>query len=321
MQKKDIAFVIIIQFLINKPKSTIGQIYNAFKIYPDGQGGYENRGEYPVCQRGIARYVNELIKMGIIQETEKLYSISDSKFVLKTLSEKKKLEDLINTLIEAKEKYILEPILDISDRQELNSNTIDSIMNRISSNIKSDDYINEELVYTIQKAIMNSNRIKVTYNSKEHEILPIAIVNNTSGTKKYLFYLYKGKLVEPFILSKITSVEVLDRTFIKNKKYLQDIYERWDIEGGKGQRVEILFHKSVIPQVIHKLKIRKNAEFDYDKEGNLLYTDNIRGLDDFKRWLRPYLKYCKINKPQFIRNDFLQKSIKKLQRYGEELDE
>lgn len=318
MQKKDIAYVIIIQFLISKPKGecTIGEIYNKFGIYPDGKGGYENRGSNDVTQRGIARYVNELLNMGILKVTNKKYSISDNMFVLKSITEKKALNDLINTLIEAKKSYILKTMEDVSEKHSLNNKTVECIMDRISNNIESDD-IDEEKEYIIQKAILNSSNIRVTYNSKLHDISPIAIVNNSAGTKKYLFYLYKGKLLEPFVLSKITSVELLNRNFVKNKKFIDDIIDRWDIEGGKDNEVKIIFEKEIVPEVIMKLECRKKGIITYDNEKNLVYEDRIRGIDDFKKWLRPYIKYCKIIKPKFLRKNLLEKSKMKLERYME----
>ena len=272
MQKKHIAFVIIIQFLIKRPESTIGEIYNEFRIYPDGNGGYENRGNYPVTQRSISRYVNELVNIGMVQVVEdiqKKYKISDNMFVLKSITEKKELENLINILIEANEKYLLKEILDISSREELNNDSIDSILCRINNVIDFKD-IDEKIEYTIEKAIVSSYNLQVTYKSKKYIISPIAIVNNSSGMKKYLFYLNKGKLMEPFILSKITFAKILNENFIKKKKYLEDINDRWDIEGGKGINIEIEFEKEIIPNIIKKLKTRKKAEITYDNNGNII---------------------------------------------------
>lgn len=323
MQKKHIAFIIIIQFLIENPNSSIGKIYNVFKIFPDGKGKYDNRGNYPVTQRGVNRYVHELVDLGIIQfqiKSEKLYKISDNMLALKSTNDKKSLENLINTLIEVKQKNIIQRLSDISSREELNNETMNQILNRIYVPFHADN-INDKLLYKIQKAIATQTTVLIKYNEKIHKIIPLAIVKNKQGTKEYLFYIFKGKLREPFILSKIQDVTMLDINFNKSKKYIDNINERWNIEGGKKIKVEILFSNKIYKDIILNLKNRKTASFLPYNNDYFLYKDEIRGIDDFKNWIRPHINMCYIIKPTSLKNELLNKNIKKLERYGVDMNE
>lgn len=328
MQLKDVAFIKIVQFISKKKIVTMGGdegIYVYFDMITDKKGNYQNNGKWPFSARSLFRYVEELCEIGIIKSvedgTEKFYSINEEKYIQGFEYNKEAINTLLKLLIENKELKLFNKINNFSYDQnkkdyKYDDEMIDKLLKRVKSSYK-ESIVNKDLEDKIKIAICESRKITVKYKQKIYTVSPLAIVRNNDNTKYYLLYLRKNNIGQPFDMDNVQEVTLLEKENIDKSIYIHKIRKRWGIDGGAEISVRILFfnNKDVIKSVKNDLSNRIGYELKKVDEG-YVYTDNIDGINDFKRWLRAYANNCIVLEPKFLADEIISGAKEKLKRYG-----
>lgn len=326
MKKKDIAFIKIIQLIGKKKKIKMGDeegIYDSFDIKADENGNYKKDSNNPLSQRSLLRYVEELCEIGIVkyegEGQNKYYSINEDKYIYDLRKEKNSISNLLKILIEKKEMELFGELTKVLNyHNSYNEKEIDKLLKRIKTPYE--DYeVNKEIENKIKIAICESRNIEIKYTRQTCSITPIAIVKGGNTSRKYLFYLRKNKMGQPFEMSNIKEVTLLDINNIDKDEYLDNISNRWDIDGGAKFNVKVLFFDNDI-EVIKKIRQDLNnrrSNYEFNKvENGYIYKDTIEGISDFKAWLRNYNDISVVLEPKALYEEIIHRNMDKLSRYG-----
>lgn len=227
---------------------------------------------------------------------------------------KKKLKD-----IEAKLSVAL-----YSEIEKGSENYFIAYGNRINRNVE----IEKELEY-LKSIPFEKNVIKMTYNGNEILFKTGMLVYVADKDKLYMM----GKslsapeeYIDSIIVLRVDRMKDVSTTNDINDIYLSneftDIYEdMFSISAEQIEHVEVEFDIfGNVPQKLEQLaKNRRYAHISYDYEKNVgLYVDEIRGIEDFAKYLRRYGRSIRVLKPKNLKEK-MRKSLDRLEeRYRAE---
>lgn len=330
MKEKDIAYIKILQYVNEKGKVKFGGkggIYESFDMIPNDDGAYENKGNWPFSSRSLARYIDELCEIGLLKcngkGLERTFSINEDKYSFNLKIKSKDISSILSVFISKNQMELFDKISSFRNNSKnflpiYNADKVNKFMKRINipyENVKE----NEPIETLIKEAICDSKIIDVAYKSKIYTIIPLAIVKSLDKNKKYLFYLRKKKIGQPFDLMNIKDIDIKESINIENSERLKEIEHRWDIDGGNKTIVKILFFNEDNVIISVKRDIIGRSAYELIKvDDGYLYTDTVEGINDFKRWVRKYSQKCIVIEPESLRNEILNSNKQKLSRYGEE---
>lgn len=331
MKTKDIAFIKILQYINRKGIVTLGGndgIYQAFDMYVNAQGNYENRGTWPFSPRSLTRYIEEMIELGYLltgwDNGVKTYSLNETAYFVDLRLSGNDIKELVDSLnsvgeFQLADKMQLLVTEQISKHPEkFNEDTVNKLNLRVDLfpyNLK--PVIKTEDEKIIQKAIIESKRVLLKYKGRYYRVLPVAIVKSRVKNEFYLFFVQKRELNPPIILSQVREVSLLEYDNRDKKKWLEEIELRWDIDGGSELEVEAIFwgKGEMLDGFKEYVQERKNATLIYNGEC-YIFKDKIKGKYDFRNWLRKFGSMVIVDKPVYIQKEMISAAKDKLERYG-----
>ena len=108
----------------------------------------------------------------------------------------------------------------------------------------------------------------------------------------------------------------LDNTIYDNEAIRDVCEEMLKISAGEPHEITVEFDnaEAVKEDLRRHIKTRTKGALQ-SKDGRLVYTDRIRGIDDMAKMIRRYGKSCKVLKDEALKDRMVQSSKKLIERY------
>jgi len=183
----------------------------------------------------------------------------------------------------------------------------------------------DEKIKELNAASFTENAVRIKFknrNSEEinAEVMAGILVYSKDKQKTYLI----GEAGAKRIVIDVESIISIEETDLKNTIYRSDLYleiaeSMFEISSDDPVHVKVRF--ADIPSIRTKLqrlcKNRKNA-LVYKSGDNLIYEDNMSGLNDFAHYLRRFGYGAEVLEPLYFREKMAESTRKLLKVYGEE---
>ena len=156
-------------------------------------------------------------------------------------------------------------------------------------------------------------------NSKTIEYLfPVCYLINRNASRIYLIGLKGKKLSTPYELEGIKNVETGRKLEVDRNKYIDLIQEAWDVDIQERTEVKVLVREnSYMDDVDEVRKILKENLREEKVEQGWIYTGKIRGINDFKTWIREHMVTCIVIEPKYIKEEIRHSLVLRKQMYQE----
>ena len=181
-----------------------------------------------------------------------------------------------------------------------------------------------QLVRHINEAIDHKSMIQVEYKGKEMMILPICYLITRDDHRTYLYYMHRNKL-ETMQLQAVKYIREGSGSMNDDREaQMERIQRAWNIGVEEKQDVQILVpHEKITEKEDYSYVTQTLEQYlgfpERDAQGNLIFSGTVLGINDFKVWIRRYIDFCIVNKPESLRQEIKNSLQKKIERYeGEE---
>lgn len=183
----------------------------------------------------------------------------------------------------------------------------------------------ESYLSTLHNAIMNFQKIKISYDSLHSGQKSLRNVN-----PYYLFfnegfwylrgYCHKDEAFRTFGLDRIKSLEVLGEHFLPKsiapEEELSVSFGTW--LDGDTKEVVLIFDEEVKSQVLRR-KWQPNQKEKELKDGRLEMRFTVKGLGGIKKWIYQWIPFVEVVAPKELREEFqneLKKACERNKRSG-----
>lgn len=178
----------------------------------------------------------------------------------------------------------------------------------------------ESYLGTLHNAIMNFQKIKISYDALHSRQKSLRIVN-----PHYLFfndgfwylrgYCNTDEAFRTFGLDRIRTLEVLKEHFlpksISPEEELSASFGNW--LDGETNEVVLIFDEEIKPQVLRR-KWQPNQKEKELKDGRLEMRFTVKGTGGIKKWIYQWIPYVEVIAPKELREEFLQALNKAYER-------
>ena len=196
------------------------------------------------------------------------------------------------------------------------------------------EIINAELMkkqYVIDKVGKNIKIIEDTkeygeitvtdMNNKKSFVIPIAyLLQKEEGKDKSFYICCVGRNKEVYYYN-LEDIDIF-RKEINRQHLIECIEDAWDVDIEEPKYVRLHIKRGNEDTEIVERELRKHLKIVDDKmEKEIIYEGEIRGINDFKSWIREHMTTCIVEEPKEIRNEMYTALQEKLRRYEENKDE
>ena len=158
----------------------------------------------------------------------------------------------------------------------------------------------------IEQAIQKECKLRIIYHSlrdglKESTLQPYYLVFRNQGWH-LLGFCEQAKDFQIFNLSFVKSITLLDQNFKKDPNFsLEKFFEnKWEIQGGKLYTVKIKF-KGAAAKLILSSQRHPKEEISKLRDGSVIYTVTIEGLEEITRWILTFGEEAEVLKPKELK--------------------
>ena len=110
----------------------------------------------------------------------------------------------------------------------------------------------------------------------------------------------------------------IQRKEIDRQQLLECIEDAWDVDIGEPKYVLLHVRKGNVDTDIVEQELRKKLTVAQDIGNEIIYEGEIRGINDFKSWIREHMTTCIVEEPEDIRKEMYTALQEKLRRYEED---
>lgn len=326
MRTKFLNMIKIIDYVANNKGCSRDNIALYFHMKKLKTGEYEDR-KAPFGYRTLRRYLSELVQEKILlqdknDKNEACYSISSYMIDIKKI-ENHDFSKMLLMLLECGEfrvsKLIQEYLQKSAD--EVSKDVVEHYIRVIHED---DGYKKqEEIINIINEAILKKHDISFEYSGQRKFITPICFLRNKNGTKLYLYGVRKKRLLPPFQIEKISDITIEDCVKeIEREMFWNYIKEAWDADIEEPKRVRIRVKEGNDDTEIVKKELGcKLQKVSCESGEDIVYEGMVRGINDFKSWIREHMLTCIVEEPVQIRQEIYIALQEKLRRYEVDADE
>ncbi len=272
-----------------------------------------------VCERTIRNRLKEMCAEGLIQRDARgYYAIKTDYFISGKTLQKGEWKEILNHLLENQ----------VLDAYRFLRNHLGNEKNEILDNLELERYReriaepvyrlsdHRDVIRKINYALAQNLWMRVNYKGKSYTLCPVRYVVSRDGGRKYLCGIRKKQLIS-MELGEIEVLEYPGRADVDKTEYVRQIQNAWDIDVQAPCKIRILVRKDrtksreVLEQIRAYLgpPVESNGQY-------VIFDGEIAGLNDFQTWLRGYPEVCFVQKPQRLRQEFVQALLEKNERYG-----
>ncbi len=183
----------------------------------------------------------------------------------------------------------------------------------------------------VEQALLGRFKISFTYGTKTQtrkKVIPLGLIYNWFVDDWYLIG-RSGRSVQGYPCSRI-----IDLNIILNETYIYpDDFSRaanyglaWGVDRNKIHQLRVRFDN--VYNVAEKVKrtvenrVRENDGNGWEITGDeLVYTDQVTGLDELRSWLRRFGSSVEVLEPLELRQRIRQTAAKTLENYGLKVEE
>lgn len=317
LRTKHLNLLKVIDCVINKgpcKKEVICEYFNMRKIE---NGKYDNK-ESPFGYRTLLRYLDELVKEEIFCVENKRYSIA-AQYISESELDKINLKDSICTLLECGEIAVSRQLQEYMT-SESNGNGLENMVGKYLRTIREPVKIlkdDAEMIARINKAIAEELEITVEYKGKNYSVVPVCYVINKNASQTYLYGTKRKKLVSPFILEEVHLLDVGHVSKEINKEHYKEIIEEaWNIDVEEPKYVKVRVKPDREDTEVVNRQLKKHLEYKGKIDGiDDVYEGRIRGINDFKVWIREHMTTCIVLEPENLRKEICEALLEKKRRY------
>lgn len=328
VRTRDMEAMMLIDKLISykrlKLKGKENSFYSCFHIVSKGRKGYDDEKsfiKYKSVERGVKRLCDAKI---FVQDSEGYYSINPEYIVLEKEADAHTWRDFLNKLAESGEfetylllaKYLHNP----DDEKYMDESKIQLYQQTVRENLdnlKAD----KQVIKQINEALDHHWKLDIEYKGKPYSVDPICYVISRDGTRTYL-YTVRKKEFQAFELAYISVKRHSESQLIDREKYKKQLKECWDIDVQNPTRVKVLYDKVAAEEnyLDDQTELERELMNYFGKpfvnvQGECIYEGEIRGVNDFKTWIRKYSEYCFVVEPKSLREEIIQGLRSKKERY------
>lgn len=304
------------------------------KAIKDDMGDYDDRQvqkrRADGARKNLDKDLKELLKEHVIHMEGDLYTASiDTPEVIKFQDES--LMSIYNMIVNNGDKAAYSPVLYcIAKKMEEAlqyklyaepKNYVPSILIRNSrENIEEYEAMIDRVWRLPFKTKKLSIQAKNRYGQVYCKIIAVErMVYLCDSGKLYLMGEEHGSLRRCIIdFSRMIDAEAtdLDNTIYDNEAIRDVCEEMLKISAGEPHEITVEFDnaEAVKEDLRRHIKTRTKGALQ-SKEGRLVYTDRIRGIDDMAKMIRRYGKSCKVLKDEALKDRMVQSSKKLIERY------
>lgn len=177
-----------------------------------------------------------------------------------------------------------------------------------------------EMFYgVIESAITTSNRIKVKYESissgpTEREVEPYFIIFRGHAFY-FVGYCHLRKEFRTFRIDRVTDIEIIDKTFLKDSGILPETYFEgsWGVFSGEPVDVEVIF-SGTAAKVVNSATHHPDEKVEQLDSDRVRFTVTTRGVEEIRRWILGFGDEAEVLAPDSLRDELRQisRSLKEL---------
>lgn len=179
--------------------------------------------------------------------------------------------------------------------------------------------IDPELFSLIESAVLQEQRIAISYEGKEEEIFldPLGLTYYSRLRCWYLVAQQAG-IIKTFHLNKILHVSILKEKFsypegFSLKKWFAP---RWGVEYGEPFEVKVrFFNRSQTISKLQKDVAHRESRLTKEENGSVLFEDCIIGKNEFIAWILGFGSAAEVLEPLELREEILGRIQSALERY------
>lgn len=328
MRTRDMESLMLIDKVIEhkrlKLRGKKDSLYSVFNVISKGEDGYDDSNSY-IKYKSIDRGVKRLCDAKIfVKDSEGYYSINPEYIVLEKQADVLTWRKFFNELAESGEfetylalaKHMSNP----ASENYLDESSIRLYQKTIRENLDSLK-ADKDLIKTINEALKNDWKLDIEHKGKQYSVIPICYVISRDATRTYL-YAVRKKEIQAFELQHIKVKGHTEKKLEKKEDYKNKVKECWDIDTLNPKRVKILYDQpAAVKNYLDeksKLEMALNSHFGnpyINSNGQYIYEGEVRGMNDFKKWIRQYSEYCFVIEPQNLREEIIKGLKMKKERY------
>lgn len=322
MRTKDLNMLRVVNCLIEKgslPLTGSNSIYEYFNINKiDGQGYDSSNSVFDM--RTLRRYVNELLKNGLLEENNGVYSISKKYFNSTDIVVNDEFKMLLQALLESGEYEISKQLQTyISEKQYLQEGLVEKYQRTVREPLKILD-ATEETIVNINEAIKSKTEIAFEYKQKQYFVTPICYLISRNGLNIYLYAVKRNKLQPPFELKYIKWIKNTGVRKIDNSKEFYDIVNSaWDVDLQEKVHLKLAVRENRIDTAEVKKQLERSMKC-HTKNNIVYFEGDIVGINDFKTWIREHITTCIVVEPQSLRTEIINSLEASRMRYEEDIN-
>jgi len=170
----------------------------------------------------------------------------------------------------------------------------------------------------IEQSILNKRTIRLDYDALEpgkssRDVDPyVLIFRHQSWYLLGLCHL-RGE-IRVFRLNRIKKVTLTDKNFERKPGFCVEEFfkDSWEIHQGKPTEVKLRFFGKAV-KLIESGQHHPSERLNRQKDGSLLYTVTVKGIEDISRWVLGFGELVKVLEPEELREN-IKETIQKIQK-------
>ncbi|HYF96297.1 MAG TPA: WYL domain-containing protein [Symbiobacteriaceae bacterium] len=189
------------------------------------------------------------------------------------------------------------------------------------------DPVRLDLVQTWEGAVKARRRCRLTSRSlrgrrRTAELSPVGTVFLTGKGIWHFAYLASGTEVRTTPLDRVETVEPLPATYKLPAGFSLRSYflHSWGIDQGPIFEICLRFSKTppnVLTKILRETADRREASFDPQPDGSVIYRDRVAGLEEVRQWVRGYGRAVEVLAPPELREQMRTGLHRMLERIAE----
>lgn len=206
-----------------------------------------------------------------------------------------------------------------SEEIKMSSGKISSITYEIES-MKTKIW--EDTFYIIERAISQKISLLVKYYTLSRDEIRRRLLNPyhliyKSGAWYLIAFCHWRQKIKTFRVDRIQSIEETDIMFeipehFSLKEYLKN---SWQITRGDEIQVKVRFFPPAA-RYVKEMKWLPTQEIKKEVNGNIIFTANVSGIIEIKRWILGYGSQAEVLEPKSLRNEIISE-IKRVSEHYE----
>ena len=177
-----------------------------------------------------------------------------------------------------------------------------------------------ELLDSVEAAISDKLNIEFDFMfdsvTPRHYVVSPARIGFDASESQYVLISFSNGNLQCFDMERISNIKISKTPYEINDDFFENADKVWGFEYDKcidpsGERlkplrVSVKFYDeaNVLEKVKRDLTYRNPIELKHLPTGEVIYTDDVYGIESFKRWIYSYGSSAEILKPQKLRKEF-----------------